>query len=41
MDKRTFRVDPNRSTQFNLFKLELLLELIYRRLSNVTIEYLD
>ncbi|ENN93092.1 adenine-specific DNA methyltransferase [Bartonella vinsonii subsp. berkhoffii str. Tweed] len=39
--KRTFRVDPNRSAQFNPLKLESLLEPLYRRLSNVTIEHLD
>ncbi|GAA5094517.1 DNA adenine methylase [Bartonella acomydis] len=39
--KRTFGVDPKRGAQFNSFKLEGLLKLIYRRLSGVTIEHLD
>ncbi|SPU26510.1 Site-specific DNA methylase [Candidatus Bartonella washoeensis] len=39
--KRSFGVDPYRSARFNSFKLEGFLKLIYRRLSNVTIEHLD
>ncbi len=39
--KRTFSVDPNRSTRFNSLKLESVLKLIYRRLAGITIEHLD
>ncbi|ENN94671.1 phage-related modification methylase [Bartonella vinsonii subsp. berkhoffii str. Tweed] len=39
--KRSFGINPYRGARFNSFKLEGFLKLIYRRLSNVTIEHLD
>ncbi|WP_396335821.1 hypothetical protein [Bartonella gliris] len=39
--KRTFDVDPNRSTRFNSLKLESVLKLIYRCLAGIAIEHLD
>ncbi|WP_455480338.1 DNA adenine methylase [Bartonella sp. B12(2025)] len=38
---RTFCVGNDRSARFNYFKVEVLLEPLYRRLADVTIEHLD
>ncbi|MCZ2203982.1 DNA adenine methylase [Bartonella sp. A05] len=38
---RTFCAETSRSAQFNYFKVEASLELIYRRLAGVTIEHLN
>ncbi|WP_336288678.1 DNA adenine methylase [Bartonella sp. CB60] len=38
---RTFCAETSRSARFNYFKIEALLELIYRRLAGITIEQLN